>query len=145
MTMAYEPTKIDIRGDKLVTGFSTPGVSDDGKFARMAFVAPDGTEVPLRMPAELVDKFLPELMNLAGECERRRNAGTNPARAYEIKEGNVSQTSDDSVAFNFKISTGQDFRFKLDKIGAKLVWEALGVVLGMVENKSGPIETPTKQ
>jgi hypothetical protein len=85
--MAYEPTKIDVSGDRLVTGLRNPGTSDDGKFARMAFLTPDGTEIPIRMPAELIDRFLPDLMNLAAECERRRNAGTNPARVYNIKQG----------------------------------------------------------
>jgi hypothetical protein len=143
--MAYEPTKIDVRGDSLVIAFKNPGVSDDGRFARMLFAGPDGTEVPLRMPAELIDKLLPELMNLAAECERRRNAGTNPARVYNIKQGGVSQTSHDEVAFNFQISTGQNFRFLVDKVGAKLIWESLGLVLGLIEKRSGPIETPTKQ
>jgi hypothetical protein len=143
--MAYEPTTFDVSGDMLVTGFRNPGTSNDGRFARMAFFTQHGTEVPIRMPAELIDKFLPDLMNLAAECERRRNAGTNPARVYDIKQGEVSQSSDDSVIFNFKTSTDQDFRFVMDKVGAKLVWESLGIILGLIERRSGPIETPTKQ
>ncbi|WP_420965318.1 hypothetical protein [Bradyrhizobium sp. B120] len=87
--MAYKPTKIDTSGDTLVTGFKNPGASNDGRFARMAFVTQDGTEVPIKMPGELIDKFLPDLMNLAAECERRRNAGTNPARVFQIKQGDV--------------------------------------------------------
>ncbi|UGY23554.1 hypothetical protein HU675_0037295 [Bradyrhizobium septentrionale] len=143
--MAYEPTKIDVSGDTLVTGFKSPAASSDGKFARIALVAHSGAEVPVRMPAELIDKFLPDLMNLAAECERRRNAGTNPARVFQIKEGEVSQSSNDTVAFSFTTSMGQSYRFEMDKLGAKLIWESLGIILGLIENRSGAIERPTRQ
>ena len=67
--MAYEPTKIDTSADKLVTGFKNPGASGDGTFARMVFVARGGAEVPIAMPAELIDKFLPDPLE---PCSRMR-------------------------------------------------------------------------
>ncbi|WP_420965319.1 hypothetical protein [Bradyrhizobium sp. B120] len=47
--------------------------------------------------------------------------------------------------FNFKTPQGQDFRFEMDKIGAKFIRESLGVILGLIEQRSGPIDKPTRQ
>jgi hypothetical protein len=143
--MVYEPKKIDVRGDRLVNSFKDAGTSDDGKFARMTFAAPDGTEVPLRMPAELIDKFLPQLMSLAAECERRRNAGTSPKRVHQIKQGAVSLSTDDQIAFDFTLSTGQNYSFLMDRVGASLIYQSLGTILGIAEQKHGPVSIPTKQ
>ncbi|MGY3130880.1 hypothetical protein ACVWZM_001562 [Bradyrhizobium sp. USDA 4501] len=127
-------------------GFKDIGVTGDGNYAKVVLLAKDlKTEMPIHMAADLVDKLLPHLMNLAAESERRRNEGTNPARVFQIKQGDVGQTSEDSVMFNFKTPQGQDFRFEMDKIGAKLIWESLGVILGLIEQRSGPIDKPTRQ
>lgn len=127
-------------------GFKDVGITADGQYAKIVLVAKDlKTEMPLHMGADLVDKMLPHLMNVAAEGERRRNAGTNPARAFQIKKGEVGQSSHDTVVFTFITPAGQNYRFEMDKIGAKLVWESLGVILGLIEQRAGLIERPTSQ
>jgi hypothetical protein len=133
----------------IVAGFQhNYGISADGRMTRIVFLAPDKkTEIPIQFAADILSKLMPFLLQIHGECERRYK-GTNEKLVYRIREGSIQKAttgSDDVVVFEFTISTGQSFAFEVDKIGAKLLHASLSKVLGMVEDQSGPIETPTRQ
>ncbi|WP_342727335.1 hypothetical protein AAFG07_11315 [Bradyrhizobium sp. B097] len=90
--MAFDRKRINTRGEPRAFGFKDIGASNDGNFARIVFVGKDlTTELPIQLAADVLDKMMPTLMNIAGECERRRNAGGNPRRVYNIKEGAVGR------------------------------------------------------
>jgi hypothetical protein len=142
--MALDPKHIDTRGEPRAFGFKNIGASDNGKWARIVFLGRDlKTEIPTQLAADLLDKMLPSLMNVAGECERRRN-GKNVRRVYQIKEGSIGQTTEDGIIFDFVTSTGQRFGFEVDKIGAKLLLSSLSEILGLVERQSGTIDPPQR-
>jgi len=124
------------------------GVSPDGRMVRIVFLGTDKkTEIPIQFGADLLDKLMPLLLNAYAECERRYK-GKNEQKVYRIREGSIKKATsgtEDVVVFEFTISTGQNFAFEVDKIGAKLIHTSLSKILGMVEDQSGPIETPTRQ
>jgi hypothetical protein len=142
--MAYDPKRIDMRGEPRARGFKDIGVSDDGKWARIAFVGLDlKTEIPIHIAADLIGKMLPILLGADAECTRRRK-GTIERQVYKIKEGHIQQTEADNIVFDFIIPTGQHFAFEVDKIGAKLLLSALSQILGLVERQSGTVDPPRR-
>ena len=126
-------------------GFKGIGATQDGKWVRIIFVGRDlQTEIPIQLGADLLSKMMPSLLNVDAECERRRS-GKNVRKVYQIKQGQIQATDADGIVFDFIIPTGQHFAFEIDKVGAKLLWESLSLILGLVESQSGTVGPPRRQ
>jgi hypothetical protein len=136
--MEYEPTEIDTTGEPRAFGFKDIGASANGRWARIVFMGRDlKTEIPIQLAADLLDKMLPSLMKVAAECERRRD-GTNPKRAYNIKQGEVGVTTNGGIVFEFTTPVGQNFAFEMDRIGAQLILESLSKILEWKKDQNTP-------
>ncbi|MFD1983527.1 hypothetical protein ACFSOZ_12690 [Mesorhizobium newzealandense] len=146
--MAEEPTIIHATGDEpRAFGFKDIGSSEDGRLARIVFLERDlKTEIPVQLAADLLDKMLPVLMKVAGECERRREGG-NPRRVFQIKQGSIGTTTGDGIMFDFVTRTGQHMAFEVDRIGARLLLESLATALQLEPSlsRTGMTDPPTRQ
>src|SRR5205823_6644081 len=102
----YVTQRPDTTGEFRAYGFKDIGVSDNGKWARIVLVGRDlkivlvgrdlKTEMPIHLGADLVDKMLPSLTNLAAEAARR-STGKNIRDAFHIRKGAVHTAENGEV------------------------------------------------
>jgi hypothetical protein len=144
--MASDPKYIDTSGEPQFRAFKDIGVSDNGRLIRIILLRGKNLEIeqPIQIAADLIDKMMPALLNVAGESDRRRN-GSNTKHVYQIKEGSVGQSTEGGVVFDFILSTGQHYAFQMDRLGAKLILGALSQIVNKIENENGPIDIPHPQ
>lgn len=144
MSDNYNEKRIDTRGEKRVIGFKDVGASADGKWARIVFLESDRkTELPIQFASDIFGKMLPTLLQLDGECARRRD-GDNIKQVFRVKEGDIIATNDGDIVFEFKVPSGQHFAFELDQASAKLMLSALSQILELEQFQKPNDIPPTR-